>query len=299
MKTTTRIITAALLHVAALAAETLASGIAFQTPSGWKATVVGDAAALVPPNASAQNELYGIAPLAGVKDSNDPQLPAVLAKNFEGEGVAAQPVGQPVVFQAAGGAGKVFGYDVNKNGERGRMLFFVVSLPAGRAALLVAAGTPQLLAARQSALAEAATSIHLQAGAKAAPAPAAAAASAGTPLVRRWMTRLTDKKLVYMSSYNSGGGGGGYSSEKKLYLAADGSYAFRSSSSVSVYVPGATGGSAGRDAQEGRWRVVEQTGQALLELTASNGTKQMIQLSADGTKTFLNGKRWFVVGINE
>ncbi|MBL8212382.1 MAG: hypothetical protein JNK87_16825 [Bryobacterales bacterium] len=297
MKTTTIIVTAALLSAGTLAAETLASGIAFQTPSGWTATVVGDAAALVPPNASAQNELYGIAPLAGVKDSNDPQLPAVLAKNFEGEGVTAQSVGQPVVFQAAGGAGKVFGYDVNKNGERGRMLFFVVSLPGNRAALLVAAGTPQLLAARQSALAEAATSIHLQAGAKAAPAVGAPAA--GTPLVRQWMARLTDKKLVYMSSYNSGGGGGGYSSEKKLFLSADGSYAFRAASSVSVYVPGATGGSAGRDAQDGRWRVVEQGGQALLELTASNGTKEMIQLSADGTRTFLNGKRWFVVGINE
>ena len=110
---------------------------------------------------------------------------------------------------------------------------------------------------------------------------------------------MTDKKLVYMSSYNSGYGSGGFSSEKKLYLAADGSYAFRSASSVSVYVPGATAGSAGQNGQQGRWRVVEQNGQALLELNASNGAKELIRLSADGSKTFLNGNRWFVVGINE
>lgn len=101
-----------------------------------------------------------------------------------------------------------------------------------------------------------------------------------------------------MSSYSSGSSGG-YSSERKLYLASDGSYAYRSSSSVSVYVPGANGGSSGSNADQGRWRVIEQDGKAILELASAKGTRENIFLSMNGTKTLLNGRHWFRVGINE
>ncbi len=294
MKNTAFAITfVALAGTLTLPAETLANGIRFETPAGWRANVVGEAAALFPPNHAEQAELYGIARLEGVRDGNDPQAGAVLSSKLTGEGYAARPVGQPIVFQAAGGTGRVFAFDVAKDGERGRILFFVVGLKGGATAL-VAAGKTELLAARQSGLAEIAASLGGQVA-----APLTAAAAPATAIARQWQQRLSDKKLVYMSSYNSGYGGGGYSSEKKLYLASDGSYAFRSASSVSVYVPGATGGSAGRDAQQGRWRIVEQNGQAHLELVAANGSKELLRLSADGSKTFLNGTRWFVVGINE
>jgi hypothetical protein len=66
-----------------------------------------------------------------------------------------------------------------------------------------------------------------------------------------------------------------------------------------VYVPGASGSSASRDAQEGRWRVVDRNGQAMLELLPNSGNGELIRLGREGTKTFLNGTRWFVVGINE
>ena len=108
MKTTITFCTAALLAALTLSAETLSNGITFQKPAGWQANIVQEAAALQAPNHSQQNELYVIAPLAGVKDANDPQLPAVLQSKLLSDGMTAKPVGQPIVFQAEGGAGKVF-----------------------------------------------------------------------------------------------------------------------------------------------------------------------------------------------
>lgn len=72
-----------------------------------------------------------------------------------------------------------------------------------------------------------------------------------------------------------------------------------SASSVSVYVSGATGSSAGSGGAAGHWRVYEEAGKALLELSGSDGSREAIQLTAEGTKTFLNGRRWFVAGSNE
>ena len=278
--------------------QQLSSGMTFRTPAGWRVNLTQEGAALIPPNHSPQNEVYAVGPLTGVSDLNDPQLSAFLSGRFA-DGMSAKPVGQPMSFQGEGGPGQIHAYDFVKDGTRGRIMFFFVGLRGGGVGSLVAVATPELLSLRQSAIAEVASSLAQSA----APKPSASARTnsgqGGTPLARQWTQHLSDKKLVQFSSYNSGYGSGGYSSEKKLYLASDGSYAFRSSSSVSVYVPGASGSSAGRNGQDGRWRVVDQGGQPLLELIAKDGTTELIRLSMDGTKTFLNGNRWFVVGINE
>lgn len=276
--------------------QQLASGLQFRAPAGWTVRSVPDAAALIPPNYSQENELYAVTSLP-VKDLNDPQLAPIIESRISAIGLKVRPSGKPVAFQAQGGAGRLYGFDIEKNGEQGRLLVFAVGLRSGGVGCLIAGGTEQLLKARESGLVVAAASLNSAAAAVVAPVAVPPAAS--TPVTQQWTQLLTDKKLVYMSSYNSGYGSGGYSSEKKLYLAANGSYAFRSSGSVSVYVPGASGSSASRDAQEGRWRVVDQNGQAMLELLPNGGTRELIRLGREGTKTFLNGTRWFVVGINE
>jgi hypothetical protein len=290
------------------APQQLSSGLTLRVPATWTLSPTQEGAALIPPSHSQQDEVYAVGLLPGVKDLNDPQLQSALSGQLAAEGTGVRPAGQPFSFQAEGGAGRVHAYDFAKDGIRGRMLFFLVGLRGGGVALLLAVGTPELLTTRHSDLAAIASSLSQGAAAHsttesntqiARPAPAQARTAGATPLTRQWTQHLNDKKLVQFSGYNSGYGSGGYSSEKKLYLASDGSYAFRSSSSVSVYVPGATGSSAGRSGQDGRWRVIEQGGQPLLELLASDGTKELIRLSMDGSKTFLNGNRWFVVGINE
>jgi hypothetical protein len=288
--------------------QQLASGLTLRVPAGWTLSPTQEGAALIPPNHSQQDEVYAVGLLPGVKDLNDPQLQSALSGQLSVEGTGVRAAGQPFSFQAEGGAGRVHAYDFAKDGIRGRMLFFLVGLRRGGVALLLAVGTPERLTSRHSDLAAIASSLAQGAAAGSTtqsttqpvrPAPPLGQAGGGTALTRQWTQHLNDKKLVQFSGYNSGYGSGGYSSEKKLYLASDGSYAFRSSSSVSVYVPGATGTSAGRSGQDGRWRVIEQGGQALLELVATDGTKELIELSMDGSKTFLNGNRWFVAGIHE
>jgi hypothetical protein len=84
------------------------------------------------------------------------------------------------------------------------------------------------------------------------------------------------------------------SSQRTLALGADGSYSFRKSSSVAIYVPGATGTSAGQNGQDGRWRIYEDNGRAMLELVSTTAGREVIVLTSEGSKTFLNGRRWLV-----
>ena len=61
-----------------------------------------------------------------------------------------------------------------------------------------------------------------------------------------------------------------------------------------MYVSGASGGAVSQNGAQGRWRIYEQGGRALLELAPSGGTVETIVLTANGSKTLLNGNRWLV-----
>ena len=57
---------------------------------------------------------------------------------------------------------------------------------------------------------------------------------------------------------------------------------------------------AGADAasyspQSGQWAIIGQAGQPALQLRHSTGDVETFILSTDGSKTYLDGKRWFVV----
>lgn len=135
--------------------------------------------------------------------------------------------------------------------------------------------------------------------APAAAAPAAAPATGGAlarpthPLAQQWTARLSGRRLMQFNTYSSGLSGG-MSSQRTLALGADGSYSFHSSSSVSIYTSGATGTSAGQNGQAGRWRIYEENGKAMLELVSPTTGREVIVLTSEGTKTFLNGRRWLV-----
>ena len=180
------------------------------------------------------------------------------------------PTGAPVAFTAVGGKGMVHTFDSSNGGVTAKVKLYLVALPGHGAAALAA-------------------SFRFSAS------PTPAAPRANNP----WTQRLNDKKLVQFSGYSSGGNSGGMNSQKALYLSADGTYSFRSSSSVSIDVPGASGSSGGLQADQGRWRVIEQAGETILELTSLQNGIEKIKLTLQGTMTFLNGRRWFVTGINE
>ncbi len=289
--------------------RTLPSGLEFEAPAGWLVNITQQGAALAPPGQDTNSELYVAGILTDVRNLDGPNVIPDLVNRYFGADLQTKSAGQPIPFMATGGRGMVYTFDAHRGLVPLRIHLYLVDLNGKGVAALAAVGRRDLILNRNFSLMAMASSFHAGGGAAAAqqqsvtplprPAQAAAATSGSSAAAGMWTQRLSDKKLVYMSSYSSSGGSGGYSSEKKIYLAADGRYAFRSSSSVSVYVPGANGGSSGQSQDEGRWRVIEPTGQPVLELTSQKGVVERIALSMNGSQTFLNGRRWFVVGINE
>jgi hypothetical protein len=275
------------LSAFAYGAERLGSGLELQLPPGWKLTASGPGAVLSAPEQDVENELYVAGGDPDAKSLDDPQFTVqLMARYFPG--VKATPAGPATPFQAAGGRGVLHVYDARSGNDPGRINLYLVSLNGG-VAVLAAIGRPEPVARRSADLLAMASSFRGQ----------LAGAKRNTTVTGTWTQRLSDKKLVQFSGYTSGGNSGGSNSQKALYLAANGRYAFRSASSVSISIPGASASSAGQTTDEGKWRVVEQQGQELLELTSAKGATERIVLSTNGTQTLLNGRRWFVVGINE
>lgn len=270
-----------------LAAERLPSGLELTLPAGWKLTVSGPGALMVPPAHDAEAEIYVAGVDTDLKTIDDAKLlNGVFAKYFGAVQTTAAEA--PVAFKATAGRGMFHSFDARSGDIPAKINLYLVALNGKGVGVLAAIGKREAILQRSADLLTIARSFHGE------PVPAPALRPSNS-----WTQRLSDKRLVQFSTYNSGGNSGGFSSEKRLFLAANGTYAFRGSSSVSVTVPGASGGSAGRSQDEGRWRVVEQGSQAILELTSNQGVTEKIALTMNGTQTLLNGRRWFVTGINE
>lgn len=131
----------------------------------------------------------------------------------------------------------------------------------------------------------------------AAPVQAAAPAqTAPTGSNGDWQRFLAGMMLKYLSSYNSGGGGGGMATERSMHFCSDGSFAYVGSSSMSIYVPGATAGGGGSRRDVGRWRVISSDQeQAEVLLVSDSGEEERLHISYDGQKTFVGNQRWFRV----
>jgi hypothetical protein len=126
------------------------------------------------------------------------------------------------------------------------------------------------------------------------PQPTAPAASTG--LTQDWTKFLSGMMLRYLSSYNSGGGGGGMSTDRTMHFCSDGSFAYLSSSLTTINVDGGGASSGGQDRAQGRWHVESATQtSAVVILSLENGSTERITVGYDGTKTFVDGQRWFRV----
>jgi hypothetical protein len=130
------------------------------------------------------------------------------------------------------------------------------------------------------------------------PGDAPSDASKAQFLVQQWLKHLGGKKVSFLESYSSGASGG-YSIRRDYYLCSDGRFVFRESNSAAIYVPGASASSGGLSSGEGRWRVLAQGEQAVLELTWSDGRVAQRLLEYDGSRTFIDGERWYVTEEND
>jgi hypothetical protein len=122
-----------------------------------------------------------------------------------------------------------------------------------------------------------------------------------------WTERFRGRCVAYMKSdYSSGPSVGGFStgsgwSEKRfLYLFPDGSFQATGSFSGSFDSGGGFGSvNTGPQNQSGAWKVIDQAGQSHLVLEHTGGGRETFALSRQGSQTFLNGRRWFVVSHQE
>jgi hypothetical protein len=300
MRTTMALIFAIAMAGNSVHAERLAGGLEFHAPNGWTVKANDEAAVLLPPDMVMESdgkepsELYLVARLPGIQDLQDPQLVSTLQGKYFPAGANVRASGPPQPFQAAAGPGYLYRYDAVSQGVALRLRIYAVALPGGGVAGLVAVARPLLLMLRETALTAVAASLSRQAGTAPPPTATTAAGAPNGAVATQWEQRLRGRKLYQFSGYSSTYGSGGMNSQKTLQLGVNGMYEFHRASSVSIDVSGASAGSASRNGAQGHWRIYERDGKVLLELLPSNGTPETIVLSADGTKTMLNGQRWLV-----
>ena len=266
-------------------------GYQFTTPANWRTEAAEKAVRLRPAGAS-ENEIYALSEeaMAGVTSLTSPQLPAVVDAEVKNYLPFLTRSSVPSHFKTGCGPALAFSYtNQGKADCDGLLLMTVVKR---RVVFLLALAPTARLAAEQKALFTVFGSLT---AAREITSSGGGAVSDNSPLAQEWNTRLRNKKLVYMSSYSSGNSGG-FSSQKELRLFADGHFTYTSSSSVSVYVEGANGGSAGRKAGQGTWNILVRGNTATM-IMIEDGQKVEIPLQYRDSKTFLNGARFFVVNL--
>jgi hypothetical protein len=257
-------------------------GVSFAIPAGWSGQTGQDPQSHAVVLGSGAIEGVGLASIQyGVTVAD--LVTALSEAQDLGAGIVLEPTGAPITQ----GSRIVMRYE----NERyvGRALAVVG--PAQDGVLFFFAGPRKNERAYVALLDELAASTHVSepAGTTAAPTVPATLPGPG----QDWATLLGGQALHYFSSYNSGGGAGGTAAHRILHLCANGRFAYGGDSLVTMNVPGASGSSGGRDSFEGRWSLESPTRTtAVLVLDVDGGRQLRWEVRYDGTKTFLNGRRW-------
>jgi hypothetical protein len=106
--------------------------------------------------------------------------------------------------------------------------------------------------------------------------------------IPEWKYRLTNVRLIYMSSYSSGSSGG-MNSRTNIDLCRSGEFTYSDQSSVSIYTDGASGGSNSKGGGSGSWQIVSEGDGAALQLDFTDGRQWVYPLSYKNNKVYLNG----------
>ena len=311
-------------------------GIVFRAPSDWGVQEVQGNPVLVPPGVqydakrSDNAEVYFISGAEDETDLDSPQVGVELKKVLTS--FKAEPQGEleRETIEAGGRQARLYSWRASHPAHGRPMALRVYLVRAGRVMLMLfAIGEMGPVSGRDAVLRQVAASLEFDpSGANSADATPTSAAGGGeggaqsagaagatgtpgaggtgggltdnAPQSQQWLQLLNGKLLQQMDSYTSSGSSGGYNMRRRLYLAPNGQFEFSSSSTVSVYVPGASGGSSGKDQGTGRWQIVTRDGQTYLVLTWSDGRERsIIRLDYRNNQTFLDGTRTFVTNPGE
>lgn len=257
------------------AAHRHASGFSVEPPAGWTATDKDQAVLLQPPDGVA-DEIYMALVQEGYNAAEESAAVRQLSEMFLAKAASVRRSGDR---EAIPGGAAYHWELVHPETRQMAGLSIYVAARGSRAHLVVAAGPVDRVRARQPLLGPLVQSIRYT-------APPAGATSA---LTRQWDQKLRGKVVRQFWASQ------GMSTDKKHFLYADGSYAFSSSSMVSVDVAGASGGSYGKDDQRGRWSIVERGGAPYLQIVYNSGESRLLAITADATNWYLNGEKAFAV----
>ena len=281
-------------------------GFTFEAPSDWMVEEHGGNVILLPPDGTFPREVYAANADVGYADARDPRIAPQL-QNIAATMVAQLRRNHAAEGSSGGGSGYVvYVWDGEKSqtGAPVRVQFFVRAAN-NNLLLLMAVAPPETLALREPALQRIASSFDATGVSSApadppsSPAPVPAPERGGltdsSSIANQWAQRLAGKMLTQLSSYSSGSSGG-YSSETRVVLAPDGTFSGHRSSSVSIDVSGASGGSGGVRRFSGRWYIYQaENGAAVLHYRYDGGADDdHLRLENRNGQTFINGVRWFV-----
>jgi hypothetical protein len=269
-----------------------AAGFNLQLPAGWTAAEKPEGSLLLPPgvnydpNRNDNPEIY----IAMAKDGYSPAEEATFAKQlssaFTQGGGQVTRAGVRESLNYGGRPGMVYRWDV-RDPRLGRTLAFdLFGIPEGnRIFVLISVGDATRVRPREAEVRQMLGSMRVETPKPLAPGPL----SDSTPLAQQWLAKLKGKLVRQFHNYS------GMSSEKFHYLNADGTYVYKSTSMVSVDVAGASGMSAGSNANTGRWRIREQGGELALEVRFNNGETRLMPITQEGRNWYLNGEKAFAV----
>lgn len=257
-------------------------------PSGWTSTETPDGVLLLPagvsfaPDRDDNPEVYLVASRDDYDSNGESQVARQLGASITQRGGSGGHR-QPLTFGTRRGA--AYRWDIAHQ-RTGQPLAFDVYVAAegSHAFVLIAIGDPTRIRAQDSALRQ------ILASAAAAAPVVASGGSLGdsTPLAQRWINKLRGQTVRQFWASQ------GMSSDKKHWFNADGSYAFRSDSMVSVSVPGAGALATDGDNTRGRWRIVDQGGQVSVEIRTRNGQVRRLRITEDERHWYLNGEKAYV-----
>jgi hypothetical protein len=261
-----------------------ANGLSVNVPVGWTFQDGPQGIILLPPgvtfNPQQLDELYVAASQPG--SASDPKVAEELRQGLGQQGgrlnqSTMQLGGRPVVVYS----GQM--RHTEQNAMIGVRIYLVQD--GQNVNTVIGMGLADRVERNDPGLRLAAASIAFQAP----PLPPAGAVSDGSGIANQWVQKLRGQKLQQLTT-------GNYDAGRSIWiLAADGSFSYSSSYSGAVYAPGGGNASVGRTSNgQGRWRIVSRGAGAVLELRFSSGEQREYNLTANGSQTFMNGKRTYV-----
>jgi hypothetical protein len=279
----------------------VSAGYSFRLPSGWTSKENAEGVMFLPPGVNFDPERNDNAEvyLVALRTDYDPsgeaddvqQLSTAVSRSG-GHG------GQREVMKFGPRPGASYHWEF-RDLQSGMLMAFDIHLAieGRRVFVVIAAGEKTRVRGNEPAVHQILSSMAFTAptndvrAARAEPPVRAASGplADSTPLAQRWLAKLRGKLVRQFWASQ------GMSSDKRHWLNADGTYAFKSSSMVSVSVPGAGGLSTGRDDSTGRWSIRENSGQVFLEIRYDNGNVARMRITEDNRNWYLNGEKAFAV----